>query len=125
MFRKLLNIAFALFFTSATMGVSIQGYFCDNEIISLHLGNTSEKCCENQCSHCRISVIEFRVTDCFIHSAKYKLSQEDLTVKYQSLCCNSAHHIKFDNRKCLIDYSSFLARPEPTSSRAQLQVYLW
>jgi hypothetical protein len=124
MFRKLLNIAFALFFTSATMGVSIQGYFCDNEIISLHLGNTSEKCCENQCSHCRISVIEFRVTACFIHSVKYKFSQEELTFKYQSLNRFSAQHIKFDNRKCLIDYSSFLARPEPTSSRAQLQVYL-
>lgn len=122
MFKRVINIAFALFFLLTTSGLTIQENFCYDKLVSVYIEKTSEKCCSTPCSGCHTRVIVIKVPDNFISTAK-NLVPEKLTLKCPYLLCAGTDFLRYVREECSNDYYHPFLTFKLALSIAQLQVF--
>ncbi len=122
MFRKAINIAFALFFMLTTSRLTIQENFCYDKLVSIFIEKTSGQCCNTPCAGCHTRVIVIKVPDNFISTAK-NLVPEKLTLKCPYLLCVSTDFTLYAGEESTNDYYYHFLTYKLALSTAQLQVF--
>lgn len=124
MFKKVIHITFAVFFTLTTTGVTIQENFCYDKLLSIYVGKTSEKCCDNPCSGCHIRVITLKVTDTFVNASNKISNKSKPIIDCPFFACANENFILNINRQKIHNLLNAFSTPKIALSRAQLQVFL-
>lgn len=91
MFKKVIHITFALFFTLMATGVTIQENFCNSKLLSIYFDKTSEKCCDNPCSGCHIRILTFKITDTFFNTSKKDSNNTKTFIKCPFFTCKTKY----------------------------------
>lgn len=122
MFKRVTNIAFALFFTITATGLIIQENFCYNKLVSIFIEKTSEKCCNIPCSGCHTRVIFIKVSDNFVNTAKKQIP-EKLTLKCPYLFYARTDFTRYDLEEHSNDYYNPFSRFKHALTIVQLMVF--
>ena len=122
MFRRVINIAFALFFTIAATGLIIQENFCYHKLVSILIEKTSDKCCNTPCSGCHKRVIIIKVSDNFIHTVKKQIP-EKLTLKCPYILCVRTDFTRYGMEEHSNDFCNRFSRFKLKLTNAQLMVF--
>ena len=122
MFRRVINIAFALFFTITATGLIIQENFCYNKLGSISIEKTSGKCCNIPCSGCHARVIIVKVSDNFINTVKKQIP-EKLTLKCPYLFCARTDFTRYGMEERSNDFYNPFSRSKLALTAAQLMVF--
>ena len=124
MFKKVINITFAVFFTLTTTGVTIQENFCNSKLLSIYFDKTSNKCCDNPCSACHIRVVTFKITDTFFNTSKKVSNNTKPFVKCPFFICKTKYFNQDKNGRIINYPLNLFLTPKFALNRAQLQVFL-
>jgi hypothetical protein len=124
MFKKVINITFAVFFTLTTTGVTIQENFCNSKLLSIYFDKTSNKCCDNPCSGCHIRVVTFKITDTFFNTSKKVSNNTKPFVKCPFFICKTKYFNQDKNGRIINYPLNLFLTPKFALNRAQLQVFL-
>jgi hypothetical protein len=122
MFKRVINIAFALFFTITATGLIIQENFCYNILVSIFIEKTSEKCCNIPCSGCHTRVIIVKVSDNFINTVKKQIP-EKLTLKCPCLFCARTDFTRYGMEEHSNHYDNPFSHSKTALTIAQLMVF--
>lgn len=123
-FRKVANIAFALFFLLAASGLIIQENFCYDKLVSVFIDKTSEKCCDTPCSGCNIKVISFKVADTFLNASKKISNKANSIIKCPFFACANGNFILSITSQKIHNHLNLFSAPKFVLNQAQLQVFL-
>ena len=124
MFKKVIHITFAVFFTLTATGVTIQENFCNSKLLSIYFDKTSDKCCDTPCSGCHIRVITLKVTDIFFNTSK-KICNKTKTFTKCPFLASEIHYFNQDiNSRKITNPLILFSTPKCALNRAQLQVFL-
>lgn len=124
MFRKVANIAFALFFLMTASGLTIQENFCYDKLISVFIDKTSEKCCDTPCPGCHIKVVTFKIADTFLNASKKISNKARSIIKCPFFACANENFILSVNRQKIHNHLNLFSAPKFALNQAQLQVFL-
>lgn len=124
MFKRLTNIAFALYFMMTTTGVTIQENFCYDKLISVYIDKTSGKCCDTPCPGCHIKVISYRIVDTFLDVSKKISDKAKSIIKCPFFACANENFILIINQQKTHNHLNLFYAPKLALNRAQLQVFL-
>lgn len=124
MFRKVANIAFALFFLMTASGLTIQENFCYDKLVSVFIDKTSEKCCDIPCAGCHIKVVTFKIADTFLNASKKISNKARSIIKCPFFACTHVNFILSVNRQKIHNHLKSFYASKFGLSQAQLQVFL-
>jgi hypothetical protein len=124
MFKKVIHITFALFFTLMATGVTIQENFCFDKLFSVYIDKTSEKCCDNPCSGCHVRVITLKVTDTFFNTSEKNCNKTKTFIKCPFLAGEIHYFNQSINDRKITNPLYLFSTPKFALNRAQLQVFL-
>lgn len=124
MFKKVIHITFAVFFTLTTTGVTIQENFCNSKLLSIYFDKTSDKCCDNPCSGCHTKVISFKIADTFFNTSKKDSTDTKTVIKCPFFTCEIQYFKQGENGKKINNPLNLFSTPKFALNRAQLQVFL-
>jgi hypothetical protein len=122
MFKRIINIAFALFFTITATGLIIQENFCYSKLVSIFIEKTSEKCCNIPCPGCHKRIIIIKVYDNFINTVKKQIP-EKLTLKCAYILCIRTDFIRYGMEERSNDFYNLFSRFQLALTISQLMVF--
>ena len=124
MFKKVIHITFALFFTLMVTGVTIQENLCNNKLLSISFDKTSMKCCDNPCLDCHIRVVIFKINDTFFNTSKKDCNNTKTFMKCPFFTYEVQYFNQSKNGKKISNPLNLFSTPKCALNRAQLQVFL-
>ena len=124
MFKKVIHITFALFFTLTATGVTMQENFCYDKLLSVYIDKTSGKCCDNPCSGCHIRVVTFKITDTFFNTSKKDSNNTKTFIKCPFFTCKTKYFNQSKDGEKISNPLNLFSTPKFALNRAQLQVFL-